>query len=422
MIPIIYFGLYSLSCSETDVSRSRAARECIDEDKEDHEPRFPRCSVVPLRSYNLKQDSATCQAALDHSEIFDSPYAIELTIVCAVKQTCNTSKPTSAALGSITSPRGHLRYSLTSATGIMATTTTTTTTVDVQNAPRRNGRLIKPNVPPDDLEVSPDPKWRDFRLREVRPELCEPYPATFPDLSHILYRNDAIAANQYQQENIGSRPRHFTTRSIDDIRDYKPERLQFKTIEEIQARVARIKMQTHPRRLERPEDNDSLPPFFYEETCSSLFSRVWDFANDTFGHKCFAGQLQDKDWTLHLLRNLPADFVRCASVVARGDPARGAKALTDEHGYEFMFLSKHQRVYLCTAVVSKLLQENCFDSLLFGTTKLERKTLNLIDRTTDNFSDGMFPSLSRITRNCLLTWCKKGTIVNSTDAALLQAT
>lgn len=273
----------------------------------------------------------------------------------------------------------------------MATTTTTTT----RRRPRRSPRLIaddmfKPNVRPHGIELVPDTKWRDWRLREASGGLKEKYPEMWPPITPALH---ALAVDELARQRASDpqRQRGFQPRSLADLDAYRATQLQFRSMREISRRVEETRRATRPPTEEfREVDYDNLPPFFYEELSSDLFARVWEFANDTFGHKDWADLVHERDWTSHWLSRLPDAFVNSAARVARGDPLRGAKPGSDEHGYEFLFLEQHNRVYLCTAVIAKLLEENCFDSLLFGATAAQKKTLKLMDESTDDI-DGMRP-------------------------------
>lgn len=262
----------------------------------------------------------------------------------------------------------------------MATTTTTTTRVD--------SKKIKPNVRPYGAEVAPDMKWRDWRLRAQREEIRDNYPEMWPPINAELRRRAEEELSE-QKANEPARDQVFRPRSLKDLRGYRPTRLQFRPLQDTDSKVTKLRRATHPRKEYREEDYDKLPPFWFQEVSSSLFARVWELAADAFGQKDWGDRVYDKDWTGHWLQHLPADFVRCASVIARGDPARNSKEGSDPHGYEFLFLDLHNRVYLCMAVIAKLLQENCFDDLLFGAKAQEKKTLNLLDKSTDSVPDGM---------------------------------
>lgn len=270
----------------------------------------------------------------------------------------------------------------------MATTTTTTTAHTGGNDRLYNGVHIKPNVRPRGIEVVPDINWRDWRMRLLRPELNEMYPEMWPPVNRALH---ARATEEIARRTATDPPRQrgFHPRSLKDLKGHQATQLQFVSLEETNRRVEEARLTLRPRKEYREVEYDKLPPFWFEELSSDLFARVWEFAADTFGHKDWAGLVYEDDWTKHWLRKLPAEFVRSASVVARGDRLRGAKPGQDEHGYEHLFLHRNSRVYTCTAVIAKLLQENCFDSLLFGATDMQKKTLNMIDRSTDATLDGM---------------------------------
>lgn len=225
-------------------------------------------------------------------------------------------------------------------------------------------------------------------MRLLRQELKERYPEMWPPIIPMLHARAAEEIGR-QRDTDPPRQRGFQPRSLNDLKGHKATQLQFVSLAETNRRVEEARLTIRPRKEYREVEYDKLPPFWFEEISSDLFARVWEFATDTFGHKDWAGLVYDDDWTKRWLRKLPADFVRSASVVARGDCLRGAKPGQDEHGYEYLFLHRNSRVYTCTAVIAKLLQEHCFDALLFGATDLQKKTLNLIDRSTDATLDGM---------------------------------
>lgn len=280
---------------------------------------------------------------------------------------------------------------------------TQTQTVPIRTPPRRQATRppiitqdqAKPNVRPYGIEVVPDIQWRDWRLRELRPEIRATYPVFWPPINDTVRANDGAERLEQINHYLGAYPRRlqgFAPRSLRDLPlDYQPTQLQFRPLEDINKRVDSVRIATRPRKLFEETEYDKLPPFWYAETSSDLFARVWDFANDAFGHKCWGDRVNERDWTGYWINKLPADFIRAASVVARGDPLRGRKDGHDEHGYEFLFLEQSNRVQLSTAVIAKLLQENCFDALLFGVTPEQKKALNLVDRTTDATADGMAP-------------------------------
>lgn len=258
-----------------------------------------------------------------------------------------------------------------------------------------------PNARPEGIEVAGDRHWRDWRLRKRRPELRQRYTATFPNINPLLEceANARIDA----QNTVNLVP--FTKRTLEDLRkdsNYRVERLQFRPLRETQDKVDAIWTATRPRKQRLQEELDKLPSFFFESLCSSLFARVWDFAAETFGPQPvvdarsdaqkeadFDRRLQDTDWTAHFLQHLPPDFIRCVSEVARGDYRNRGWKDYDPHGYEFLFVDRDQRIHLCTAVIAKLLQEQCFDSLLFGTRKIERDALSKTDVAQEDIANGL---------------------------------
>lgn len=262
-----------------------------------------------------------------------------------------------------------------------------------------------PNVRPEGIEVAGDRHWRDWRLRKRRPDMRERYTATFPNINNLL--DSEANALLDAQDHVNPVP--FVKRTLKDLQNdphYRAKKLQFRPLQVTQDSVDATWATTHPRKLKSQDELDTLPTFFFEELSSSLFARVWDFSAETFGQKPaidarsetqkqadFDDLLHTRDWTGHFLRYLPSEFVRCASEIARGDYGNRGWKDYDPHGYEFLFLDRDQRVHLCTAVIAKVLQENCFDSLLFGARKIEREALRQTDQAQDRIADSMhFPA------------------------------
>lgn len=265
--------------------------------------------------------------------------------------------------------------------------------------------VFVPNVRPEGFEVAGDRHWRDWRLRKRRPELRERYTVTFPNINPLLERDAKVRIDA--QDNVNLVP--FAKCTLNDLRNksaYRVERLQFRPLQETHDKVDAIWAARHPRKARPQEELDKLPSFFFESLCSSLFARVWDFAAETFGQQPavdarsdaqkqadFDRLLKDTDWTGHFLQHLPPDFIRCVSEVARGDYRNRGWKDYDPHGYEFLFLDRDQRIHVCTAVIAKLLQEQCFDSLLFGALKIERDALSKTDVAQEDIANGMcFPA------------------------------
>lgn len=233
----------------------------------------------------------------------------------------------------------------------------------------------------------------------------------FPDINPLLDReaNAQLAA----EDNVNVAP--FTKRSLKDLRrdpNYRAERLQFRPLQDIRDRVDEIWAATQPRKPRPQGELDTLPTFFFESLSSSLFARVWDFAAETFGQQPagdarspaqkktdFDRLFQGTDWTEEFLQDLPSEFVRCVSQVARGDFFKRGFKSYDPHGYEFLFLDRDSRISLCTAVIAKLLQEQCFDSLLFGARKIERDALRKTDIAQEDIADGTLNSCSSSCRS-----------------------
>lgn len=252
----------------------------------------------------------------------------------------------------------------------------------------------KPNVRPDGPEKSPDPKWRAWRLRQQRSEIREIMPQLFPNINRQLRVQHLEKIKQYSnREAPAGAPALFEPRRLEDLKTRKPVRLEFRPLTEIFHELDEERQRLRPRKIFKEDEEDSLPHTWLTEMTQGLFARVWDFSADTFGRECFGGRVDDQDWTDSLLSKLPASFIECASSVARGDPARHPKP-NDPHSYEHLFLAKNERVFLMVGTISKLLELNVFDSLLFGALEDEAKTLKLQDKTTAHVDDGKTASIS----------------------------
>lgn len=190
-----------------------------------------------------------------------------------------------------------------------------------------------------------------------------------------------------------------------DLRGHVPERLQFLSMPYLKSKWQEQWAQTHPREPFDEIGLDKLPDAWFEEIAQGLVARIWELASATFGQADLSYRVQERDWTGDMLRYLSPDFIRCASLVARGDPLRSCKLGPNgynDHGYEHLFLANADRVFLCTAVISKLLKEHCLDSLLFGARPDEEETLGLMDKTTIGIPDGMImqtPVLLKVTES-----------------------
>lgn len=269
--------------------------------------------------------------------------------------------------------------------------------------PAAPGPFFEPNVKPDGIEVAGDRKWRDWRLRKRRPDLRQRFTDTFPDINPLLERR---AQDLIDAQAVAGRGTKFQHRTILDLpgNGYIVEQLQFRPLQATQDRVDSIWTATRPRKPLQQDEIDRLPTFFFEEITTSLFARVWDFAGETFGQQIGNGPRVDrlvrsKDWTGELLQKLPDDFIRCVSETARAD--RNMSSPSDPTGYERLFLSRESRISLCTAVIARLLQENCFDSLLFGARRIEREALRKIDESQEDTADGNY-TLARLFATPLL--------------------
>lgn len=279
----------------------------------------------------------------------------------------------------------------------MTTRTTVTTAPPTIQPP---AIAYEANLKPHGIEVAGDRKWRDWRLRNRRPDLRQRNIPTFPDLSLLLARRDQaqLAAESLAAPVISGPFQKRTLSHLQDDKDYTVEQLQFRPLQATQDRVDRIWAATRPRHAQAQDELDRLPTFFFEELTSSLFARVWNFAADTFGKQAdldgpaLYNLVRSRNWTRDYLQYLPADFVRCVSATARADPilrAGGAGQINDAAtSYEWLFLDKESRISVCTAVIAKLLQENCFNSLLFGARKIEREALQKLDESQEDTADG----------------------------------
>lgn len=243
----------------------------------------------------------------------------------------------------------------------------------------------KPNIRPNGPEESPDPKWRAWRLMQQRPEIREILPKKFPDINRQLRELDLRKIGlSFKQD---PPPEFFKPRNLEDLKGYKPIRLKFRGLPEVFRDYGEEQQRNRPRKVPRPDEEDSLPMEWLEEITQGLFARVWAFCNDTFGRECFGGRVDERDWTDFVLRRLPTDFLNCASEIARGDPVRHPK-LNDPHSYEHLFLAKNERIFLMIGTISKLLKTHVFDKLLFGALEEEAETLKLQDKTTAHVEDG----------------------------------
>lgn len=244
---------------------------------------------------------------------------------------------------------------------------------------------FRPNVRPDGIEQSPDPRWRAWRLRQQRSEIRELLPELFPDINRQLREQDLEKIRQYSKGEVA--PALFVPRKIQDLKGHKPIRLEFRPLRDVIREFDDERQRLHPRKIFRDDEDDAVPHTWITDMTQSLFARVWDFCADTFGRECFGGRVDDRNWTDFILRKLPTEFINCASSVARGDPARQPKP-NDPHSYEHLFLAKNERIFLMVGTISKLLQLNVFDSLLFGAREDEAKELHLQDKTTLHIEDG----------------------------------
>lgn len=281
----------------------------------------------------------------------------------------------------------------------MATQTQTAATTTALQAQEPLDYIF--NVHPEGTEVAGDRHWRDWRLRKRRPDLRERHTVTFPNINPLLDRDAKARIDAGDHVNLAP----FVKRTLDDLRKdphHSVKRLQFPPLHDTQDRVDAIWAATRPRKLRSQDELDRLPTFFFEGLSTSLFARVWDFAAETFGQQPaidarsdgekqadFDHRFQSTDWTAHFLQYLPPDFVRCVSEIARGDYRNRGWKYYDPHGYEFLFVDRDQRIHLCTAVIAKLLQEQCFESLLFGARQCERDALRKTDEAQEDIADSM---------------------------------
>lgn len=247
-----------------------------------------------------------------------------------------------------------------------------------------------PNVRPAGLEFVPDQKWTTWRLREQRPELVAEVPKTFPDISEIV-TEDAWAAHldNLERDNAEQgREARFRKRSIKHLRKHKPTHLAFRPLYEFYQEAAKIEAK-RPGKLRVDEEDilSKIPGFWFDRTSFDLFTRVWEFASNTFGKQNFANRLQDQNWTTKLLRKLPKEFIKYASEIARGDPSIVDPPPNDPNNWEHLFLCNDSRVYLIVGVIAKILDDNVFGSLLFGATPGQKEALERTDRETTILGD-----------------------------------
>ncbi|PSR82052.1 hypothetical protein BD289DRAFT_484109 [Coniella lustricola] len=263
----------------------------------------------------------------------------------------------------------------------------------------QDDKVVVPNVRPAGPEICPDPRWRKWRLREQRPELRDKFPPFHPAVAPLLAQQGQQEIDRYANAAKLETPT-FRARSMHDLADFSPTRLQFRTLLEIEMDWVQKWNAVHPRTELRDQDIDKLPNYWFEEMAHSLAARILELAATAFGQADLADRVLERDWTEKILQHLPADFVRCASLVARGDPLRYPKLGPNgynDRGYEMLFLSRDDRVYLCAAVIAKLLQEYCLDSLLFGATAAETQALSLLDESTIHVHDGFMRKFARYT-------------------------
>lgn len=271
----------------------------------------------------------------------------------------------------------------------MATFTTTVTEAIAEEA-------YKPNVRPDGPEKSPDHRWRAWRLRQQRSDIRELLLPSFPNLNRQLREQDLDKIRQYSsRESPPGASVLFEPRKLEELKAHNPVRLEFRPLRDVFLEIDREQQRLRPRKTYREDEEDSLPYTWLTEMTQGLFARVWDFCADTFGRECFGGRVDERDWTDFILRKLPTDFISSASSVVRGDPVRHPKP-NDPHSYEHLFLAKNERIFLMVGTISKLLELNVFDSLLFGALEDEAKTLKLQDKTTAHTEDGKVPLLSSL--------------------------
>lgn len=268
-----------------------------------------------------------------------------------------------------------------------ATMTSTITRLTPEVIPEEK---FKPNVRPVGPELSPDPRWRDWRLREQTPAEREQMPQSFPNINSQLREQDLRKISGLMTP--PQTPVPFQPRRLQDLKGHKPIRLEFRPLIDIMTDHYSKQKKNHPRKTIRDDEEDFLPWAWFTDMSEGLFARVWEFSADTFGRQCLGGRVDERDWTKSLLQTLPADFIGCASSVARGDPLRHPKP-GDLHSYEHLFLAKNERVSLMVGTISKLLKRMVFDDNLFGALKEEAKALMLQDKTTAHTEDGKIVSL-----------------------------
>lgn len=247
-----------------------------------------------------------------------------------------------------------------------------------------------PNLRPTGLELVPDQQWTTWRLRNQRPELVAHLPPTFPDINIIRYNeaDQALQASIAEAKVAWATGGRFKKRKSSQLRGYRPVHLAFRPMKHFYDEVERLKA-SRPRRARHHDshDHDNIPGFWFDRIAFDLFTRVWDFASDTFGQQCFGGLVEYGDWSSRWLQNLPKEFVRYASDVARGDPVSMVPKVTDPNNWEHLILTTESRVFLLVGVMAKILEDSVFDSHLFGATPGQKAVLDRTDRETAFLAD-----------------------------------
>ncbi|ROW07844.1 hypothetical protein VMCG_03509 [Cytospora schulzeri] len=258
------------------------------------------------------------------------------------------------------------------------------------NAPREERYKKLPNARPTGPELVPDQKWTAWRLRNQRPEIAADMPSTFPDISKYHYdeAQEVVQATIAEINAQRATERKFKKRSFKQLRRYKPVHLAFRPMYEFYEEADKIEAKRPTRsRLDDSEDHDKIPGFWFDRVSFDLFTRVWEFASNTFGVECFGGQVGRRDWSRGLLAKLPEEFIKYASEVARGDPIIVPRKSADPNNWEHLFLAKDSRVSLIVGVIAKILEENVFGSHLFGATPGQKEVLDRNDRETAILAD-----------------------------------
>ncbi len=140
--------------------------------------------------------------------------------------------------------------------------------------------------------------------------------------------------------------RRFWTRTLADIAQYKPTRLEFT--------------------FQQPAEDWSDD--WYELLVSHLYERARRFALDEFGYTVAAPRGRSASvWA----KDFSAEFISLASQATRKDVNIG--------GWDTILLDGKDRAYLVLGVLSRVLDEYVFSELAFGDSEANKKLWNALD-------------------------------------------